>query len=204
MQYYIFIAITLLLAIALWLLFTPKRKRYIPKRIWCKQKNITTGDAVVAKLHKIIKQNREPLPFVLAYLRKIDPFVFEELLLTCFQRQGYTIRRNDRYTGDGGVDGCVWLHGSLYLIQAKRYKDSINPAHIEEFGRVIQSRGAVGGFFIHTGRTGEKSRDLLRQYPQIQLLSGQKLVEFIGRAALSRRSAIVLLRNKRSPTAHRR
>jgi restriction system protein len=127
------------------------------------------------------------LPFVLAYLRKIDPFVFEELLLTCFERQGFSIRRNERYTGDGGVDGCIWLHREMYLVQALRYKDSINPVHIEEFGRVIQSRGAVGGYFVHTGRTGEKSKDLLRQYPQIQVISGQKLVEFIGRSALLRR-----------------
>lgn len=141
---------------------------------------------MLAKLHQIIKENPQPLPFVLAYLRKIDPFVFEELLLTCFERQGYTIRRNERYTGDGGLDGRVWLHGEVYLVQAKRYKDSINPAHVKEFGRVIQSRGAVGGFFIHTGRTGNQSKELLRQYPQIQLLSGQKLVEFIGRSVLSR------------------
>jgi restriction system protein len=150
-------AIALLLAIALWLLFTPKRKRYIPKRIWCKQKNIITADTVLAKLHQIIEENPQPLPFVLAYLRKIDPFVFEELLLTCFERQGFTIRRNERYTGDGGLDGRVWLHGELYLIQAKRYKDSINPVHLEEFGRLIQSRGAAGGYFVHTGRTGDKA-----------------------------------------------
>ncbi|WGV29090.1 restriction endonuclease [Halotia branconii] len=188
----IFIAIALLLAIAIWLLLTPKRKRYIPKRLWRKQKNITTADTVLAKLHQIIQENREPLPFVLAYLRKIEPFVFEELLLTCFERQGYTIRRNKRYTGDGGVDGCVWLHGEMYLVQAKRYKDSINPVHVEEFGRVIQSRGAVGGYFVHTGRTGDKSRELLRLYPAVQVMSGQKLVDFIERAALSRRSAISL------------
>nr|WP_225226253.1 restriction endonuclease [Komarekiella delphini-convector] len=89
-------------------------------------------------------------------MRKIDPFVFEELLLTCFERQGYNIRRNKRYTGDGGVDGCIWLHGSLYLVQAKRYKDAINPVHVEEFAQVIARRGAAGGYFVHTGRAGDK------------------------------------------------
>jgi restriction system protein len=184
----IFLAIALLLAICVWLLLSPKSKGRVPKRIWRKQKNITTADTVLAKLHQIIRENPQPLPFVLAYLRKIDPFVFEELLLTCFECQGYTIRRNQRYTGDGGVDGCIWLHGEMYLIQAKRYKDTINPVHIEEFGRVIQDRGAVGGYFVHTGRTGDKSKDLLRQYSAIRVVSGQKLVEFIGRSALSRRS----------------
>lgn len=36
-------AIALLLAIALWLLLTPNRKGRVPKRIWRKQKNITTA-----------------------------------------------------------------------------------------------------------------------------------------------------------------
>ncbi|MCC5670792.1 restriction endonuclease [Nostoc sp. CHAB 5784] len=76
------------------------------------------------------------------------------MLLTCFERQGFMIRRNESYTGDGGLDGHVWLQGKLYLIQAKRYKDTINPAHVQEFGQAIQNHGGVGGFFVHTGRTG--------------------------------------------------
>jgi len=36
----------------------------------------------------------------------------------------------------------------------------------------------AGGFFIPMGKTGEMSRDLLREYP-ITLLSGQRLVDFV-------------------------
>ncbi len=39
----------------------------------------------------------------IAYLRKIDPFVFEELLLEGFERRGFEVIRNRRYTGDGGL-----------------------------------------------------------------------------------------------------
>jgi len=43
---------------------------------------------------------------------------------------------------------------------------------------VIQGEEAHGGFFIHTGKTGELSNQLLREY-QISLLSGQRLVDFV-------------------------
>ncbi|HCF30762.1 MAG TPA: hypothetical protein DEV81_27020, partial [Cyanobacteria bacterium UBA11049] len=45
------------------------------------------------------------LPVAIATLRRLDPYVFEELLLTCCQDQGWEIERNFRYTNDGGIDG---------------------------------------------------------------------------------------------------
>ncbi|MEX6059375.1 restriction endonuclease [Enterobacter hormaechei] len=45
------------------------------------------------------------LPTKINYLRKIDPFVFEELLLEGFEAHGFRTIRNKRYTGDGGIDG---------------------------------------------------------------------------------------------------
>ena len=56
----------------------------------------------------------------IAYLRKIDPFVFEELLLEGFERRGFEVIRNRRYTGDGGIDGRVKIDGQTWLVQAKR------------------------------------------------------------------------------------
>lgn len=44
-------------------------------------------------------------PQKINYLRKIDPFVFEELLLEGFEAHGFRTIRNKRYTGDGGIDG---------------------------------------------------------------------------------------------------
>ncbi len=36
----------------------------------------------------------------------------------------------------------------------------------------------MGGFFVHTGKTGEMSRELLLEH-RITLISGQKLVDFV-------------------------
>ncbi|HHX8430837.1 TPA: hypothetical protein ACVO1V_002940 [Legionella pneumophila] len=37
-----------------------------------------------------------------AYIRTIDPFVFEELILIAFKSRGLKVIHNKRYTGDGG------------------------------------------------------------------------------------------------------
>ena len=41
---------------------------------------------------------------ILAYLRKIDPYVFEELALCILERQGIAVVRNASYSGDGGLE----------------------------------------------------------------------------------------------------
>ncbi len=85
----------------------------------------------------------------------MNPYAFEELLLTCCHEQGWEIERNFKYSNDGGLDGRVTIAGRLYLIQAKRYRGYINPKHIHDFNQVIQQEEAFGGFFIHSGKTGE-------------------------------------------------
>lgn len=115
----------------------------------------------------------------LAYLRKINPCVFEELLLLAFELLGYAIARNASYSGDGGLDGTVFIAGRTYFIQAKRYGKAITPSHIRDFGTLLQD-ARCEGFFIHTGRTGNLSRTLLQAHPQVHLISGQKLLALLA------------------------
>ncbi|MDQ9315715.1 restriction endonuclease, partial [Escherichia marmotae] len=67
----------------------------------------------------------------LTYLRKINPYVFEELLLLALKQQGMTVIHNPCYSGDGGLDGQVVINGERWLIQARRYGRTIRPAHID-------------------------------------------------------------------------
>lgn len=115
----------------------------------------------------------------LAYLRKINPFVFEELLLLAFERHGYAVIRNTSYSGDGGLDGQVIIGDQKYLIQAKRYGRAITPSHIKSFGALLRHHHCQG-FFIHTGRTGQLSRALLQNHPHVHLVSGQKLLALLA------------------------
>lgn len=116
----------------------------------------------------------------LNYLRKVNPYVFEELLLTAFERRGYRIKRNRRYSGDGGLDGQVWMGSQRYLIQAKRYARTITPAHVAAFGALVR-RERCRGLFIHTGRTGLKSREAQNASPCIEFISGQRLLDLVDR-----------------------
>ena len=101
------------------------------------------------------------LPKALAILRKINPYALEELLLTCCHEQRWGIERNFKYSNDDGLDRRVTIAGRLYLIQTKRYRGYINPQHIHDFYKVIQREKAYGGFFIHSGKTGELAQELL-------------------------------------------
>ncbi|ARD62976.1 TPA: restriction endonuclease [Citrobacter freundii] len=111
----------------------------------------------------------------MAWLRKMNPYVFEEMLLTALSRQGLRIQRNARYSGDNGADGQVWINGRRWLIQAKRYSATISAAHVSVFGLLTEREGCPG-LFVHTGRTGEVSREAFRRYDGIILISGQRLL----------------------------
>ncbi|EBG5937490.1 restriction endonuclease [Salmonella enterica subsp. enterica] len=115
----------------------------------------------------------------LNYLRKINPYVFEELLLLALEKQGLDVIRNNSYSGDGGLDGQVFIDGKRWLIQAKRYSRSISPQHIREFGELLAREGCCG-FFIHTGRTGRKSVNDLQCWRTMQLVNGQRLLNLLA------------------------
>ena len=106
------------------------------------------------------------------------PFVFEEMLLICFKERDFKVIRNSKHTGDGGIDGIVFNPmGQKILVQAKRYRNAINPQHILDFLIVIKQKKANGGYFIHTGHTGEKSKFYKNIF--IKIISGSELVKFV-------------------------
>jgi restriction system protein len=120
-------------------------------------------------------------PRIFGYLRKIDPLAFEELTLEAFARSGYRIRRGRRYSGDGGIDGHVWIAGHWVPIQCKRYRNAINPAHVADFAALVRRHGGRG-FFVHTGRTGPQSR---QEADGVMFISGQRLIELVTARGIS-------------------
>ncbi|KZX85190.1 hypothetical protein A3715_17325, partial [Oleiphilus sp. HI0009] len=135
--------------------------------------NIRKAKNNLAKLKSI--QHKGAL---FAYLRKIDPYVFEEMVLTAFQKSGYKIKRNKRYSGDGGIDGTVYLKGKKYLIQSKRYSSYISLAHLKEF-QLLCRQHRCKGFFVHTGRTGKGCFNALSESNNISIVSGNDLISLL-------------------------
>lgn len=113
------------------------------------------------------------------YLRQIPPLAFEELILSELKARGHAIKRSVRYSGDGGADGEWELNGRLWLVQAKRYASSVNPDHVRAFDELCRQRGARG-IFVHTGRTGPKSRAAEDASRHIRIVSGSDLVRFVA------------------------
>ena len=110
----------------------------------------------------------------LAYLRKINPFAFEELIMDALELKGYDVIRHTRYTGDGGIDGRVTVNGQLYYIQAKRYQGFIQAAHVSQFAQLCE-KDNVKGLFVHTGKTRPGTREMIYNHERLTLLSGKKL-----------------------------
>lgn len=94
-------------------------------------------------------------PQKIDYLRKIDPFVFEELLLEGFEAHGFRTIRNKRYTGDGGIDGQVIIGKYRYLIQAKRYRGHIALQHVQEFEKLLKRHNFVAVCFAIPGKPAQ-------------------------------------------------
>jgi restriction system protein len=110
------------------------------------------------------------------YLRKVDPFIYEEMILSQLKIQGYKIYRNKRYTGDGGIDGKFKFKGQLYYIQAKRYKSYITKSHVDEFNQLI-NKNKVYGLFVHTGKTGKQSKAF--ESEKLHFVSGNNMILFL-------------------------
>jgi len=111
-----------------------------------------------------------------SYLRQVDPLVFEEVVLSALEDAGALVLRNRRYTGDGGVDGVVWIatHGWI-AVQVKRYSGYIDVQHVLEFGQVIRRGHFAGGLLMHTGRSGKCAHEAMHG-SGITLLSGDRLL----------------------------
>ncbi|MFK5892277.1 MAG: restriction endonuclease [Pseudomonadota bacterium] len=135
-------------------------------------RQIKKADLILQKLHKFDNDGA-----VLSYLRKVDPYVFEEIVLTSISNLGFKIKRSKGYSGDGGIDGSFYVNGKEVLIQSKRYSSHINLQHVKDFS-VVCFNNDLKGVFVHTGRTGKESHTLSRKVG-IEILSGNRLVGLI-------------------------
>lgn len=114
----------------------------------------------------------------LKYLKQLDPYLFEECILTALQQKGNKIRRNKRYSGDGGLDGTAWINGEKHYIQAKCYENFISRQHVLAFCSLV-NRSQCKGLFVHTGKTTGPILDMIKKEPSVTLISGEKLIRLL-------------------------
>lgn len=144
-----------------------------------KEKNIyriKKGHQILKKIRTFTEPNKETK--IINYLRQIDPFTFEEMLLSLFKNSGCKITRNKRYTGDGGIDGRFKYDREHYFIQAKRYSNYIKVTDVQSFADVCK-KNKVKGLFIHTGKSGKTVNTILSNNSHIVIIHPEELVDFI-------------------------
>jgi len=153
------IAVLFLLAIIL----TPTRKRRKSWRIKASRKWL--------KEFKSNKDNFTPMQRF-AYIRKVDHFLFEDILMSSLELRGYPIVRTPA-TRDGGSDGFVTIGKYHVVIQAKRYKGRIAKEHVIALENLVRNTAKLHkGLFIHTGKSSKPILDYVRTSSHLELISG--------------------------------
>ncbi|MBN6739615.1 restriction endonuclease [Acidithiobacillus sp. MC6.1] len=153
------------------------RERFLPAS---HRRNIASARRAIPKLRQLAIQSPARC---FGYLRHMDPLVFEELVLELYLLQGFRIRRGTRYSGDGGIDGWVKVPPSQNAspvwtpIQCKRYASAINPQHVADFSDLLSRHKKHFGLFVHTGRTGERSR--AHAQGSVRFVSGDRLLQLL-------------------------
>lgn len=157
----------LLIIIQLWLrvYFKPSRRRH---RRYIKQ--AAKELSVIRALYQ--QGNIKGIFYHLRY--KVNPYVFEEMVLTAIEDKTVKIIRNKSYSGDGGIDGQFIYQRERWLIQAKKYSHHINPQHVRLHEQICAA-SKTKGLFIHTGKTGKQARSR-----QVMMVSGHNMIKLLA------------------------
>lgn len=131
--------------------------------------NIRISKKHLARLQSIPEPAKQ-----MGFLRAVNPYIFEEMILTGLKKKGFSIKRGTSYSGDGGIDGEVKIGGKRVLIQAKRYKNYVSAADILRFGAICEKHRCFG-LFIHTGKTGKLSKQ--NKISSVDIVSGSRLLD---------------------------
>lgn len=139
-------------------------------------RNVKKAEKVKAEVKAhILAGDTKKAFYILRY--RTSPYVFEELVLSAFSEMGAKIKRNERYSNDGGIDGRVFLFGREWLIQSKRYSSYVKKEHIESHEALCNRKDKLG-IFVHTGKTGESS--LRAKNRRVVIVSGGTLLALIA------------------------
>lgn len=145
---------------------------------WVHLYRIQKGKSVLKKIRQIAKEP-DSNGRIIAYLRKIDPYVFEEMMLSVIEDSNIRVYRNLQYSGDGGIDGIFKLPKGKVLVQCKRYSNYINHNDVTKLSSKVKKGKYYLGLFVHTGKTGQQSKRATGEHSNVIFLSGSALVEVL-------------------------
>ena len=117
----------------------------------------------------------------------MDPIEFEDLVAALFQAMGMEVMTTAR-TGDGGVDVQAMdpdpVRGGKLVIQVKRYRNTIPPAHVRDLYGTMLHEGATKGIFVTTAEFGPSAQEFAAGKP-LSLIGGRQLADLLVRYGIS-------------------
>ncbi|MEK3884383.1 restriction endonuclease [Paenibacillus sp. PL2-23] len=114
-------------------------------------------------------------------LLDMDPFDFEHLVCNLFSKIGLESKLT-RSSRDGGVDVIAFdprpVFGGKYVIQAKRYKNTVEVAAVRDLYGTMMNENASKGILVTTSTYGPDARSFAKDKP-IELIDGRVLLHML-------------------------
>lgn len=111
-------------------------------------------------------------------LLEMDPFEFEHLICNLFSKIGLESKLT-RSSRDGGVDVIAFdpkpIFGGKYVIQAKRYRNTVEVAAVRDLYGTMMNENASKGILVTTSSYGPDARSFAKDKP-IELIDGSHLL----------------------------
>ncbi|MCF7550701.1 restriction endonuclease [Pseudonocardia sp. WMMC193] len=118
-------------------------------------------------------------------LLELTPNEFESLIQNLFSRMGLDTKQT-RASRDGGVDCVAFDHrpifGGKVIIQAKRYRHTVDVSAVRDLFGTLQNEGASKGILVTTSGYGQASYQFAAGKP-LELLDGANLLALLAEHA---------------------
>lgn len=125
---------------------------------------------------------------VLDLVRKMDPFLFEKLVIDLLVAMGYGGSREEaarvtKASGDEGIDGMInedRLGLDVIYVQAKRWQDTVGRKEIQSFVGALAGKKAQKGVFITTSGFKNTASEYANDVHQkVILINGDRLADLM-------------------------
>jgi restriction system protein len=118
-------------------------------------------------------------------LLKLTPTEFESLIQNLFTRMGLDTKQT-RPSRDGGVDCVAFdprpIFGGKVIIQAKRYRNTVDVSSVRDLFGTLQNEGASKGILVTTSGYGPASYEFASGKP-LELIDGSNLLYLLAEHA---------------------
>lgn len=122
-------------------------------------------------------------------LMDLNPYEFEQLVCDLFTKQGLECKLT-RASRDGGVDSIAFdrrpILGGKVVIQAKRYRHTVDVSAVRDLYGTMMNEGASKGILVTTSGYGPDAFEFAKNKP-IELIGGGQLLHLLEEVGVKAR-----------------